>query len=343
MNILRVNFGKAPHHGPGAENRGGPSERDALDAYSTVVTTVVDRVAPALVGIHRLRRNGPNGSLSPMPEGSGSGIVITPDGYVLTNHHVIADAGGLEVMLADGTTAKAEKTGADPDTDLALLRIHRASLAAAELGDSAELRPGQLVVAIGNPFGLQASVTAGVVSAVNRTLRAMNGRLIEDIIQTDAALNPGNSGGALLDWKGRVVGINTAIIAGAQGTGFAVPVNTAKRIVPDLMRDGRLIRGYLGLAGQTVQLPRAAAERYGLPRPSAVQIVQVMPGGPADKAGLRAGDVILKAGGQHAVNLDAIYKTLDRYSIGRSLALTLLRKGEVREVEIRIAERPAQG
>lgn len=342
MKILRVNFDNAQRRDPGVQTAGGPSERDALDAYSTVVTTVVDRVGPALVGINRLRRNGPHGSLSPMPEASGSGIVITPDGYLLTNHHVVADAGGLEVMLADGTTAKAEKAGSDPDTDLALLRIHRASLASVELGDSAELRPGQLVVAIGNPFGLQASVTAGVVSAVNRTLRATNGRLIEDIIQTDAALNPGNSGGALLDWRGRVVGINTAIIAGAQGTGFAVPVNTAKRIVPDLMRHGRLIRGYLGLAGQTVQFPRAAAERYGLAKPSGVQVVQVVPGGPADNAGLRAGDVILKAGDRDAVSLDAIYKTLDRHSIGRSLSLTVLRKGEVSEVAIRIAERPSQ-
>ena len=207
---------------------------------------------------------------------------------ILTNNHVIEGARAIEVLFADGSTAPANVVGGDPDTDIALVRAHTARLSPVDLGDSDALRVGQLVVAMGNPFGLQASVTTGVVSALRRTLRATTGRLIEDIIQTDAALNPGNSGGALLDSRGRVIGVNTAIIAGANTTGFAVPINTAKRIIPDLMREGRVVRGYLGLAGQTVPFPKAAAARYGLSVPVGVQIVQIVPGGPAQKAGLRA-------------------------------------------------------
>ncbi|NJM33973.1 MAG: trypsin-like serine protease, partial [Rhodomicrobium sp.] len=274
-------------------------------------------------------------------EGGGSGIVITPDGYVLTNDHVVTGAAATEVLLADGTVAKAEKVGADPDTDLALLRIHRHSLPSVELGDSAGLRQGQLVVAIGNPFGLQATVTAGVVSALSRTLRASNGRLIEDIIQTDAALNPGNSGGALLDSAGRVIGVNTAIIAGAHGTGFAVPVNTAKRIIPELLRHGRIQRGYLGIAGQTVQFPRAAADRMGLKAASAVQIVQCVPAGPADLGGLRPGDVILSIEDRPAANVDEIYKMLGRETIGQKLGVRLLRRGEILSLIVCVGEQPA--
>jgi S1-C subfamily serine protease len=199
---------------------------------------------------------------------------------------------------------------------------------------------GQLVVAMGNPFGLQATVTAGVVSALHRTLRATTGRLIEDIIQTDAALNPGNSGGALLDSRGRVIGVNTAIIAGANATGFAVPINTAKRVIPDLMRDGRVIRGYLGLAGQTVPFPKAAAARYGIAVPAGVQIVQIVPGGPAEKAGLRAGDVILSVDGKDAPSVDAIHRILDRNSIGREAQLRVLRRGEVKGARITPERRP---
>lgn len=340
MKILHLNFDRAQQPGKPHNRRLEIGEGEAMDAYSRVVTGVVDRIGPALVGIHRLRRNGQNGAALQAPEGGGSGIIITPDGYVLTNHHVVMNAPGLEVMLADGSTAQAELTGSDPDTDLALLRIHRASLPSVELGDSSEIRVGQLVVAIGNPYGLQASVTAGVVSAVNRTLRAMNGRLIEDVIQTDAALNPGNSGGALLDWKGRVIGINTAIIAGAHGTGFAVPVNTAKRIVPELMRNGYLVRGYLGLAGQTVQFPRAAASRYGLSKPSGVQVMQLVAGGPAERAGLRPGDVILTMNGRDVMSVDGIHKLLDQQTAGTGVSLTVLRKGEIIPLKLIVSARP---
>jgi S1-C subfamily serine protease len=315
-------------------------EDDALDAYSRIVTRVVERVGPALVGIRRLRGKSGSGAGQYGPEGSGSGIVITPDGYVLTNHHVIMDAPGIEVLLADGTTAKAEQVGSDPDTDLALLRVHRHSLPSVELGDSAGLRQGQLVVAIGNPFGLQATVTAGVVSALSRTLRASNGRVIEDIIQTDAALNPGNSGGALLDSSGRVIGVNTAIVAGATGTGFAVPVNTAKRVIPELLRYGRIQRGYLGIAGQTVHFPRAAAERMGLGASSGVQIVQCVAGSPAARAGLVQGDVLLALADRPTGSVDDIYKVLDRDSIGRELSLKVLRRGELLSLKIEVAEQP---
>jgi S1-C subfamily serine protease len=314
------------------------NEDAAFDAYSRVVTGVVSRVGPSLVGIRRLRGKMENGLHA--HEGGGSGIVITPDGYVLTNHHVIMDAPAIEVLLADGSTAKAETVGSDPDTDLALLRVHRHSLPSVELGDSAGLRQGQLVVAIGNPFGLQSSVTAGVVSALSRTLRASNGRLIEDIIQTDAALNPGNSGGALLDSAGRVIGVNTAIIAGATGTGFAVPVNTAKRVIPELLRYGRVHRGYLGIAGQTVHFPRAAAERMGHGAASGVQIVQSVPGGPAERAGIQQGDVILSIDDRSAASVDDIYKVLDRQSIGRELRVKVLRRTETLTLKLVVAEQP---
>jgi S1-C subfamily serine protease len=339
MKIINLSFARSPSGSADPEQKARADEAAALDAYSQIVTGVVDRVGPALVGIRRLR-NGGRGGPSNGLEGSGSGIIITPDGYVLTNHHVVMDASALEILLADGTTAKAEKVGSDPDTDLALLRVHRHSLPSAELGDSAALRQGQLVVAIGNPFGLQATVTAGVVSALSRTLRASNGRLIEDIIQTDAALNPGNSGGALLDSAGRVIGVNTAIIAGAQGTGFAVPVNTAKRIVPELLRHRRIQRGYLGLAGQTVHFPRAAVERMSLKAASAVQVVQCVPGGPAERAGLVPGDVILSIDDRAAANVDEIYKMLGRDAIGRDVRVKILRKGEIMTLVSRVAAQP---
>jgi S1-C subfamily serine protease len=293
-----------------------------------------------MVGIQRKATSGTPEGNPRMQGGAGSGFVITPDGYILTNNHVIQGARAIEVLFADGSTAAGEVVGGDPDTDIALVRAHTVPLAPVELGDSDALRVGQLVVAMGNPFGLQASVTTGVVSALRRTLRATTGRLIEDIIQTDAALNPGNSGGALLDSRGRVIGVNTAIIAGANATGFAVPINTAKRIIPDLMREGRVVRGYLGLAGQTVPFPKAAAARYGLAIPAGVQIVQIVPDGPAQKAGLRAGDVILSVDGRDAPSVDAIHRILDGTSIGREAALRVLRRGEVIEARITPSRRP---
>lgn len=332
MNIIPISFGVA---GSSVRPGGGDQrEEEALDAYSAIVTGVVEKVAAAMVGIQRKAKPGTPQSDPRMVGGAGSGFVITPDGYLLTNNHVIHGAGAIEVLLADGSIASADIVGGDPGTDIALVRVHGGRLSAVDLGDSDNLRVGQLVVAMGNPFGLQATVTTGVVSALRRTLRATDGRLIEDIIQTDAALNPGNSGGALLDSRGRVIGVNTAIIAGANATGFAVPINTAKRVIPDLMREGRVVRGYLGLAGQTVPFPKAAAARYGMTVPAGVQIMQIVPGGPAEKAGLRAGDVILAVDGSETPTVDAIHRLLDRNSIGRQSQLRVLRRGEVVDVRI---------
>jgi S1-C subfamily serine protease len=340
MTIIPISFGFG-----GGNNRGGGTDRheqDALDAYSSIVTGVVESAASAMVGILRKAKPGAATGDPRLQGGAGSGFVITPDGYVLTNNHVVHGAGAIEVLFPDGSTAPADLVGGDADTDTALVRVHGGQLTPAVLGDSDALRVGQLVVAMGNPFGLQATVTTGVVSALRRTLRATTGRLIEDIIQTDAALNPGNSGGALLDSKGRVIGVNTAIIAGANATGFAVPINTAKRVIPDLMREGRVVRGYLGLAGQTVPFPKAAAARYGIAVPAGIQIVQIVPGGPAEKAGLRAGDVILSVDGKDAPSVDTIHRILDRSSIGRTSQLRVLRHGEVITARITPERRPEE-
>jgi S1-C subfamily serine protease len=337
MKIIPINFGSNSN---AARSGGSRQEQEALDAYSTIVTGVVESVAAAMVGIQRKSRAGGFNGDPRVQGGAGSGFVITPDGYVLTNNHVIQGAGAIEVLFADGNTAPADVVGGDADTDTALVRVHGGRLTPVELGDSDTLRVGQLVVAMGNPFGLQATVTTGVVSALRRTLRATTGRLIEDIIQTDAALNPGNSGGALLDSRGRVIGVNTAIIAGANATGFAVPINTAKRVIPDLMREGRVVRGYLGLAGQTVPFPKAAAARFGISVPAGIQIVQIVPGGPAEKAGLRAGDVILSVDDKDAPSVDAIHRILDGKSIGRESKLRVLRRGDVITARITPTRRP---
>ncbi len=338
MNIIPIGFGFNENSSRDG-SRNAAREEAALDAYSSIVTKVVESVAAAMVGIQRKAKPGINGDPR-LQAGAGSGFVVTPDGYVLTNNHVVQGAGAVEVLLADGSTAPADIVGGDADTDTALVRVHGGRLTPAVLGDSDGLRVGQLVVAMGNPFGLQATVTTGVVSALRRTLRATTGRVIEDVIQTDAALNPGNSGGALLDSNGRVIGVNTAIIAGANATGFAVPINTAKRVIPDLMREGRVVRGYLGLAGQTVPFPKAAAARYGISVPAGIQVVQIVPGGPAERAGLKPGDVILSVDGKDAPSVDAIHRILDRNSIGRESQLRVLRRGEVIAARITPTRRP---
>ncbi len=222
-------------------------------------------------------------------DGAGSGVIVSSDGYALTNNHVIDGAHRVDAVLHDGQVIPADIVGADPDTDLALLRLTGGAMRAADLGDSDELKVGELAIAIGNPLGFQATVTAGIVSALRRTLRGASGKLIEDVVQTDAALNPGNSGGALVDGLGRVIGINTAMIGGAQGICFAVPINTAKRIIPELMREGRVARGWLGIAGQTQGLSKALVRRLALEHEAGVLVVQVVPEGPGAAAGLRAG------------------------------------------------------
>ncbi|MEZ5957878.1 MAG: trypsin-like peptidase domain-containing protein [Hyphomonadaceae bacterium] len=295
---------------------------------------MVDQIGPAVVGIRRTSR------AKGLYDGAGSGVIISPDGYALTNNHVVRGAGSIEAILHDGTVAAAEIVGADPDTDLALLRLNSKSNHAAELGDSGQLKVGELAIAMGNPLGLQATVTVGVVSALRRTLRGDGGRLIEDVIQTDAALNPGNSGGALIDAHGAVVGINTAIIGGAQGLCFAVPSSTAKLIIPELMRDGRVARGWLGIGGQTQELSRALVRRLGLGAESGVLVVAVASGGPGEAAGLDEGDVILRLDGEATASVDAIHKLLTRERIGRAVELDVLRNGARTKLKLMVTARP---
>jgi S1-C subfamily serine protease len=306
------------------------------DSFSDTVVRVVERAGPSVIGVRRGRRVR-GGDIY---EGAGSGVIIAGDGYALTNNHVVQGADRIEAVLHDGRVIAAREVGSDPDTDLALLQLEGAGHVAAELGDSDRLRVGELAIAIGNPLGLQATVTAGVISALRRTLRGESGRLIEDVIQTDAALNPGNSGGALVDARGRVVGINAAIIGGAQGICFAVPINTAKRIVPELMREGRVARGWFGVAGQTQGLSLALMRRLRLKEAGGMLVVALVEGGPAEAAGVRVGDVVLSLGGKPTPSVDAIHRLLTRETIGKTMPLEVLRDGEVVRLSMTIKERP---
>jgi len=314
-----------------ASRRRGPR-----DAFSETVVRVVDAIGPAVISVRRTSRT------RDLYDGAGSGVIISPDGYALTNNHVVKGAGRVEGVLHDGSVAGAEVVGTDPDTDLALLRLSGRRHQHAVLGDSDALRVGELSIAIGNPLGLQATVTVGVISALRRTLRGESGRLIEDVIQTDAALNPGNSGGALVDADGAVVGINTAIIGGAQGICFAVPSNTAKSVVPELMRNGRVARGWFGIGGQTQELSRALVRRIGLDVESGVLVVAVSSGGPAAAAGLEVGDVVLKLEGHPTPSVDAVHKLLTRERIGRRVGLEVLRNGQPIKLELAVTERPEE-
>jgi len=311
-----------------------PERRGPRDSFSETVIRVVEQIGPAVIGIRRTSRQ------RGLYDGAGSGVIISPDGYALTNNHVVRGAGSIEGVLHDGSVASAEVIGTDPDTDLALLRLNGKGHQAAELGDSGKLRVGELAIAMGNPLGLQATVTVGVVSALRRTLRGESGRLIEDVIQTDAALNPGNSGGALIDGHGAVVGINTAIIGGAQGLCFAVPSSTAKLIIPELMRDGRVARGWIGIGGQTQELSRALVRRLGLSSESGVLVVAVAAGGPGEAAGLDEGDVILRLDGELTPSVDAIHKLLTRERIGRTVELEVLRNGAPAKLKLAVTARP---
>ncbi|HWA22490.1 MAG TPA: trypsin-like peptidase domain-containing protein [Caulobacterales bacterium] len=311
------------------------------DAFSAAVIGAVERAGPSVIGVRRKRHSRDAGREDAF-DGAGSGVIVSSDGYALTNNHVIDGAHRVDAVLHDGLVVPADIVGADPDTDLALLRLTGGALRAADLGDSDGLKVGELAIAIGNPLGFQATVTAGIVSALRRTLRGASGRLIEDVVQTDAALNPGNSGGALVDGLGRVIGVNTAMIGGAQGICFAVPINTAKRVIPELMRDGRVARGWLGIAGQTQGLSKALVRRLGLAHEAGVLVVQVVSGGPGEGAGLRAGDVILSADGQAAPSVDAIHKVLGREAIGRKLALAVLRDGVIVNLSLHVIQRPEE-
>lgn len=319
-----------------------PSDAELLDAYSSAVVSAVDRVGPAVVHLEvelpaRTRGRGRGERRG----GTGSGFVFTPDGFALTNSHVVSGATRIRATLADGTSHRAELVGDDPESDLAVIRLDAAGLVSAELADSSTLRPGQLVIAIGNPLGFQATVTAGVVSALGRSIRAQSGRLIAGIIQTDAALNPGNSGGPLVDSRGRVVGVNTAVIAGAQGICFAIPVNTARFVIPRLIRDGRVLRSYLGVIGQSVRLSRRRMQLSHLAAGGGVLVSEVTLGSPAERAGIRARDIIVQYGDAAVTSVDDLHALLTDERIGRRETVVLLRDGVTRTVEVQPEKQPA--
>jgi len=306
----------------------------ALDAYSQVVTAAVEAVAPAVVMV-RPKVKGRAG-------GVGSGVVVAPDGLILTNSHVAQKTAAHDIVTPEGRALTARLLGDDPDTDLALLRVDDpVSLPAARLGDSQALARGRLVVAIGNPLGFEATVTAGVVSALGRSLRGQGGRLIEDLIQTDAALNPGNSGGALVSSAGEVVGINTAVIAGAQGICFAVASNTAAFVLGELLSHGRVRRGWIGVAVQRAAIPRRHALAAGLDQDAGVLLTEVQPAGPAAAAGLKDGDVIVAAGARKVTGADDLIRALDWRSLESALPLALLRRGRLEHATVTPRERPS--
>ena len=309
-----------------------PQDEAPLDAYSRAVAGVADRVGPAVVRVESTDQNQRHG-------GVGSGVIIAGDGLVITNSHVIGDARRVRLTFAEGGEGEAQVLGDDLDTDLALLRTQLPpGTRAATLGDSKALRRGQLVVAIGNPFGFESTITAGVVSALGRSLRARNGRLIDDVIQTDAALNPGNSGGPLVSTTGEVVGINTAMVSWAQGICFAVASNTAVFVVSEIIRHGRVRRAHIGIAAQTVQLPRRLALALGS-GPRAVRIGGVEAGGPAASAGLQDGDMLLSLDGTAVTGTDDLTKLLGAERIGRETLVKFLRGGKLQRASLRAVER----
>jgi S1-C subfamily serine protease len=298
-----------------------------LDSYSQAVIDVVDRVGPAVVRL--AIRNGDPARPGQSRGGSGSGVIVAPDGLILTNSHVAGTASRIEVTTADGQDLHARLVGDDPDTDLALIRIDEpATLPSARLGDSKRLKRGQLVIAIGNPLGFESTVTTGVVSALGRSLRSRNGRLIDDVIQTDAALNPGNSGGPLVSSRGEVVGINTAVIMGAQGICFAVAANTASFVLGELVRHGRVRRAFIGIAAQQTAIPPLRRRAAGLAQARAVMISTVEPDSAAERAGLRPGDIIVALDGVTIAGADDLVRALTGDKIGRSVAFDVLRGTE---------------
>ncbi len=317
------------------ETRQAPPDGSLLDAYSRAVVDAVETVAPAVVHVEVTGvRNGRRA------EGTGSGVVVSPDGLILTNNHVIDGAQRVSVALSDGRKFTARALGRDPDTDLAVLRGETGeTLPVARLANSKTVRPGQIAIAIGNPLGFQSTVTAGIVSAVGRSLRAQNGRLIGDVIQTDAALNPGNSGGPLVSSAGEIIGINTAMIMGAQGICFSVAANTAMHALTQILAHGRVRRGLIGIVAEQTPIAARLAYKNELKQPSAVRIREVQPGGPADEAGLKAGDLLIRLDDETVTGVDDMFRLLDERRIGKVVSATVLRSGERIDVPVRPVER----
>src|SRR5690348_4078657 len=302
------------------------NDEELLDAYSKAVISAAEKVSPSVVYIEvQQATNKRRGNDPREARGSGSGFVFTPDGFILTNSHVVHGATKIEVTVTDGTKHGAESIGDDPDTDLAVIRINAPNLVPAHLGESQNVRVGQLVLAIGNPYGFQYSVTAGVVSALGRSLRARSGRLMDAVIQTDAALNPGNSGGPLIDSRGEVIGVNTAMILPAQGICFATSIDTAKFVASRLIRDGKVSRSYIGLAGQNVPLPRRIVRYYNLAVESGIFVISFETDSPARKGGLREGDIIIGFDDRPTAGIDDLHKLLTEERIGRKSVLTVIR------------------
>jgi S1-C subfamily serine protease len=310
-----------------APMRGSASDAELLDAYSQAVVSVAEAVSPSVVNIEVRHAGSRRARSKPETRGSGSGFIFTPDGFVITNSHVVHRAAAIDVTLSDGRRLAGELVGDDPETDLAVVRIEGSNLTPARLGDSKAVKPGQLVIAIGNPYGFQCTVTAGVVSALGRTLRAGSGRLIDDVIQTDAALNPGNSGGPLLTSRSEVIGVNTAVILPAQGLCFAIAINTAKFVAGRLMKEGRVTRSFIGVRGQNIPLHRRIVRFHGLARDGAILVISVEPNSPAERAGLRDGDVIVAFEDQPVSGIDDLHRHLTAEKVGAGVTLTVLRGG----------------
>jgi S1-C subfamily serine protease len=320
-----------PEQGSGVSSSPASADGALLDAYSQAVVHAAEEVGPSVVNLEVRNRAGQR-------QGSGSGFILTPDGFVLTNSHVVHGADRIEVTLADGRHPDAHVVGDDPDTDLAVVRVYAPQLRPVRLGESRNTRVGQVAIAIGNPYGFQCTVTAGVVSALGRSFRANTGRLIDDILQTDAALNPGNSGGPLVNSRGEVIGVNTAVILPAQGICFAIGIDTAKYVAGWLIKEGKIRRSFIGVGGQNVPLHRRLVRHYRLSAPSGVLVISVASGSPAALAGLRDGDVLVEYNGQPVPSIDALHKLLTADQIGSHSHVTAIRGTE----KLKLAISPVQ-
>ena len=317
-----------------------PDDAGILDAYSRAVSSAVEIVAPSVVNIEVFQRTDSAGRVAERRAGSGSGFIFTPDGFILTNSHVVHNAARIAVTTSDGRRLRGALIGDDPHTDLAVVRIDADNLSAAEFGNSAQLKVGQVAIAIGSPLGFQASVTAGVISALARSFRSGSGRLIDGVIQTDAALNPGNSGGPLVASNGKVIGVNTAVILPAQGICFAISSNTAEFVASRLIRDGKVHRSYIGVSGQDVPISRRIVQFYKLDSATGVGVAAVEPESPADQAGLRPGDIILALDRQTVSGIDDLHRLLAEERIGKHTGIRVLRQHDLTDMLITPAAAP---